>query len=227
LCTADAQCVDAAPPAPPSFYTAGAPIEAPPDRSVEAHDGFMLRLTLGFGFAGAARDVRHDVFSTLGGDGETKFSGFGDTFSLDIGASPVDNLVIHGRLASYNMPSPKIKRRGNELGDNSENAVDAVLLGPAVTYYFMPVNLYLTGAIGIGAVGVRISQEDDNSHFGTGFSLNFDVGKEWWVGDQWGLGVAGRFWYTHASAENFEDDDGADADYALVGFAVLFSATYQ
>ena len=223
-CTAAAQCErDAVAPA-LSFYKPEPEILPGKDPTAERHDGFMLRLTLGFGYGGATREVRSDPRGLLGGDGKTKLSGLGVGFSLDIGGAPVDNLVIHGRYAQYNLAAPRIRRRNADLDNRFENGLSAALFAPAVTYYIMPVNVYVTGAIGLVGMGVAIREEDDKAHVAGGFGLNLDVGKEWWVGDQWGLGVAARFWYSHASNG---DDDGADADYALTAFAVVFSATYQ
>jgi hypothetical protein len=35
----------------------------------------------------------------------------------------------------------------------------------------------------------------------TGFALDATVGKEWWVGDNWGLGFAGDFTYLSAQGQ--------------------------
>lgn len=104
-------------------------------------------------------------------------------------------------------------RRGN---------IVSLLYAPAVTYYFMPINLYLTGAIGASRVGLDYG--GDNSDWGNfGVGLNLDVGKEWWVGDDLGVGLAGRFWYTHATRELA----GLKGTDSFTGWALLFSGTYQ
>ena len=46
------------------------------------------------------------------------------------------------------------------------------------------------------------------------------VGKEWWVGTDWGIGVAGQVLIVRAS-DDFLGDIGG------LGFGVLFSATYN
>jgi hypothetical protein len=98
-----------------------------------------------------------------------------------------------------------------------------VLLGPAVTYYLMPINMYATAAAGLGVVIVtHEDDEDDDASSDGGFGLNVDIGKEWWVNANWGLGVAGRFWYTSA-----KDEEADDAEFECIGGGVLFSATYQ
>jgi hypothetical protein len=187
------------------------PPQAP---GAEAHDGFMLRLTLGFG-GGAAR---YDV-----GDTEVMLDGAALSFSLDIGGSPVENLVIHGRLSELAIADPTLTIGGDELGTIEDETFGFALLGPAVTYYFMPLNLYVTAAVGVSVGGGDDGERDDDTTE-AGWALNLDVGKEWWAGDQWGLGVAGRFWYSSVPDETLGGDS---IDIALAGFAVLFSATYQ
>jgi hypothetical protein len=85
-----------------------------------------------------------------------------------------------------------------------------------VTYYFMPVNLYLSGSAGFGSLEFdgNISGETD-----MGLALDLTVGKEWWVGDNWGLGVAGGFGY-HSLPE-----EGLDENWSGTSFVVRFTAT--
>jgi hypothetical protein len=40
---------------------------------------------------------------------------------------------------------------------------------------------------------------------------------------QLGLGVAARFWYTHAT----DKEEGFDITFDVSGFAILFGATHQ
>ena len=152
-CTADGQCIAAHPAsgAPPGrFFANGAGDMLAKDPTAERHDGFMLRLTLGFGGGTVTRHIKNDPLEVLGGDGKTTFSGFGEHFSLDIGGAPTENLIISGRLSTFGLINPKVKRRGESLDANDDDGGASILIGPAITYYFMPVNLYLTGALGLG-----------------------------------------------------------------------------
>ena len=214
-CTAQGECI-----ADPN--AAGTPPEdaapPPPEEGSEQHDGFMLRATIGFGGA----RVRVDGNALLIAD-EAEFSGGGLLWSLDVGGSPVDDLVIHGRLAQITLGSPNTTLDGDDEGTIDELSAGALLLGPAVTYYFMPINLYATAAVGLGVIVVtHEDDEDSEATSDAGLALNFDVGKEWWVNDQWGLGLAGRFWYTAA-----KDEESDDAEFDCIGGGLVFSATYQ
>jgi hypothetical protein len=100
----------------------------------------------------------------------------------------------------------------------------AYLFGPAVTYYFMPANVYVTGAVGLSALTLRTSDaDDDGESTDVGLGVNLDAGKEFWVGPDWGLGVAARVWWSM-----IKDKEGTlESDVSFVGAALLFSATYQ
>jgi hypothetical protein len=54
----------------------------------------------------------------------------------------------------------------------------------------------------------------------TGFGFNLMVGKEWWVSDNWGLGVALQLLLAGA-----KDRDGTEWDSGAL--AVLFTATHN
>ena len=131
--------------------------------------------------------------------------------------------MIHGRIAYLMLFEPQVTLDGNKVGTANNTTVVAYLVGPAITYYLMPANVYLTGAVGLSWLRLDNSDVNESARTDVGFGLNADIGKEWWVGDDWGLGVAGRFWFTHTSTS----DSGVSEDENTTGFAVLFSATYQ
>src|SRR5262249_37669586 len=132
-----------------------------------------------------------------------------------------ENAVIHARIADFFEFSPHVTLNGHDEGD-ANASVGGVFVGPAFTYYFMPVNIYLTGAVGISWIrAVNGSSNEYTSNIGLG--LNADIGKEWWISDDWGLGMAARFWFTHAT----DKDSGLDIKFDMTGVGALFTATYQ
>jgi len=219
-CTAEAVCeVDPGVP-PPRFF--GGP-EAPPPKSragVEQHDGLMLRFMFGFGSAGSSASG-----TELDLDREIEHSGFSVSFSADVGGAPEENLILHGRLAMMAITRPQQTIDGVEQpeDDVTVDAVDALLLGPALSYYFMPANIYVTAAAGLSWLAFPDEEDDESDATQGGIGFNVDVGKEWWVSYDWGLGVAARFWYTRLHDEN----DGLALDHDFLGWGILFSATYQ
>jgi len=77
----------------------------------------------------------------------------------------------------------------------------------------MPANIYLSPTVGLGRLSI------DNDHTDIGLVTDLTIGKEWWVGSQWGLGVAGAVGFHSIS------DGDVDGSWEAVTFAVRFSAT--
>ncbi len=235
---------DGAPPPPPSYAPAEQPaspatygkLGGTPEPEIEKgdwdpwehvgankhrHDGFMLRLAIGVAFGGMTGD------DFLLDGSETAAGGAGFSTTIGIGGALTDNLVLNADLFQMTVLDPTIEVDGHELGDADvygedrgvgEN-VELTGLGVGVTYYFMPVNVYIAGAIGLGQV-VFVSDSGERAGSDAGLALHALVGKEWWVGVDWGIGVAGELAFVSAKDDYLGDVTG-------LGFAVLFSATYN
>jgi hypothetical protein len=184
-----------------------APTHANAGGEPRTHDGFFLRLSAGSGGANASAD-------TPGGSLELEGTGSGDV-NIAIGGAVKPNLILHGTLWGWLISDPDATGPfgpGTLVGD-----VDLSAFGGGLTYYFMPVNIYLSGSAGFGTMTVdsgAIQGETDS-----GFVTDLTLGKEWWVGGSWGLGVAGGFGY-HSIP-----DGGIDADWTGTSWAVRFTAT--
>jgi hypothetical protein len=227
LCTANGECIARAPVFPEGQAPTTA-VDAGPDPDAERHDGFMLRMALTLG---ASRTTESLVSETLGST-EFVYSGFSVAFSFDLGAAPIDDLVIHGRFAGFVNPSPTLSQDGDELGELNGLSLSADLFGVGVSYYFMPINVYVTGVVGPSWLSLSADDDDADEEISTdlGIGFNFDIGKEWWVSDNWGLGVAGRLWLTVLEHDSDLAMTGAAVsavDYTFIGYGVSFSATYQ
>jgi hypothetical protein len=96
-------------------------------------------------------------------------------------------------------------------------------IGGGLTYYFMPINIYLTGSLlfAFGAAAAEGANLDPSLevslHAGTGYAAELTLGKEWWVVRGIGLGVALQL--MHAS---FGSDPTAIAGTSV---QLLLSAT--
>ena len=58
-----------------------------------------------------------------------------------------------------------------------------------------------------------------------GIGVNLVGGKEWWVSDNWGLGVAGQLF--GARVKDKEVVMGSKPTWMLVGFSLAFTATFN
>lgn len=151
------------------------------------HDsGFFLRLTFGAGMASsqASQAGYLRAFDGLAVDG-----------ALSLGAIVAPNLALHGTFFGWNVLEPYFEYRDG--GDTAsgylgETTLAMAAFGPGLTYYFMPYNAYISGSLGLG--GLSLSEEDGATFRARrGVAGELLVGKEWFVGAQVGLGLAGAF----------------------------------
>jgi hypothetical protein len=174
-----------------------------------AHDGFYMRLS--FGFGGAASS----------GAGE-KYSGGSFAFGAAFGGALTQHLILYGEFLLHAIPDPTRDGFGSsQTLDGTE--VDILGFGPGVAYYFMPLNLYLSGTLLIQQVQLSNTNDSGNSVAltKTGIGCSLMVGKEWWVSDDWGLGVAAQLLLGSAK------DPYSDAHWTSRGVAIMFSSTYN
>jgi hypothetical protein len=169
-------------------------------------EGFFLRLSGGFGSA------RTEV--TDNGTSYT-YSGPAADGNFAIGGIVASNLALHGTLFGWGISRPTIEAGSNSVEAEGELTLGA--FGGGVTYYIMPVNIYLSGSLGAGKLDY--SQDNFSGRSGYGFIGDFSAGKEWWVGESWALGVALGLTF-HTIPDNDTEDNWSGGSVA-----VRFSAT--
>jgi len=227
MCMPDGRC---APPSPLASEPLDEDVPPRPDPGNRAHDGFMFRGTLGFGASSLSETPRGGTLNAADTDERaTTYSGASLGLSLDFGASVIDDLVLHARLGFNGLLAPSVTVDGVDQGSFDTAGVSAGFFGLGVTYYLMPLDGYVTGAIGWSGLSFSFDSLGGQRarHWSTqsGLGLQLDVGKEWWVSRSWGLGAALRGSYT--GLRDLDTKAGRNADYTFLGLGVLFSATYQ
>lgn len=173
-------------------FALSTPTQALADRG-GTHDGFFLRLSTGLGYASVSGD----------NDNSATFKGATSQSSIAIGGIVTENLALHADIFAVTLVSPDVTIGGITYSD-LDITMRAGALGIGLTYYFMPLNLYLSGSIGAAVASTKVVFTDSTSRTyesGTGFGLNLMVGKEWWVSENWGIGVAGQLIYVDISTE--------------------------
>ena len=156
------------------------------------HDGFFLNLALGFGYQGFTYDANKAIF-------DMEANGMSSEFDIKLGGCIAPNTLLHATI----------------LG--------VANVGIGVTYY-LPQNVFFSGSIGLAAFNLQDNTDSDNEITGqtdSGLGVQLAVGKEWWVSDNWGLGVSAAF--TYGAAEDKDDMGDANA----FGVNVMFSATFN
>ena len=199
-----------------------APGQYPPLDEVGAHehDAFYFRVL----FGPATMQAR---------TGHRSLSGGGFDLGLSAGHALRKDLILHLDSIFSSALSPSYEVDGEAMDDRSISAV-AVGLGPGVTYY-APHTLYATGAVyasWLNRTETREVPPDPADPLGqpgteevydrsdTGIGASLTLGKEWWVTESWGLGIAAR-----AYLASMPDAESADTTWGVHSLGLLFSAT--
>jgi hypothetical protein len=172
-----------------------------------------MRLALGVGYTDSS-DSYHGRSQS--------FSGTSVLFDVALGGAITPNLVIFGEFVGHMIPDPTYKVSGYPSENWSGDTFNAIGIGPGLSYYIMPENMFVSGSLLFQALTLSSRHSDysaDVANSGIGFSLM--LGKEWWVAADWGLGVAGQFLFGSAK------DAYVDARWTTVSGGVLLTATYN
>jgi hypothetical protein len=174
------------------------------ESTVHRHLGFFLHLDIGVGYLGT---------SASQAAGGSSLSGAALPLSIVIGGAVAEDWIIAGDLWGAAGPSPS----GWEWGATVLSGA-----GLNVTHYFMPANVFVSITPSFTALVI-----DNGQGFvertKTGFGGKLVIGKEWWVGDHWGLGVAAEGFF----AVNKDNGTGATGSWTTFGGGIVFSATYN
>jgi hypothetical protein len=185
------------------------------------HDGFFLRLQVGAAVGGTSYDAA--AASGVGSD-RVHTVGAGAVTQVAVGWSVYENLILHANLHLAQLSG--LKRAGGESYDE-ENEVSTLVgfFGAGASYYFMPANIYVSGAIGPGGVSEIFGPNHEDYESDVGFGSSLTIGKEWWIGRhaEWALGVALTGSYYRAPLEV----DGVDSNFQAFLGGALLSATYN
>ncbi len=189
------------------------PVAPPGDATVHRHFGFFLRPDLGVGYMTTSEPT-----GTPSGD--VTISGAAGVFGFAIGGAVAENVILAAHLYDGVVVNPKVSLSSGQVGTTSNASLTMWGIGPEFTYYFMPGNIYFSGTVALTQMLLTANGRDTKSNVGIGTRLA--LGKEWWVGDHWGLGLVG-----HASSSWNQDGGGSSPTLTTWVFALAFSATYN
>lgn len=168
--------------------------------------GVFLRLSAGFGTASTETSASGVAFGLSGMTGDV---------NLAIGGMVAPHLALHGTLFGWMVDDPEFEIGGISVDAHADLDLNAI--GGGLTYYFMPVNIYVSGSLGAGTLAIEGPGGEGETD--TGVVLDLTAGKEWWVGNRWGIGIAGAFGYHDVPEE------GLPNNWSGTSFAIRFTAT--
>ncbi len=176
------------------------------------HLGFFLQLDSGFGY------LRSTAGSTASLP-EISISGPAFSLAVGVGGAVAEDTVLAGQVWTLGAISQTITVGGLEASAGDTTLVISGF-GPTFVYYFMPANLFLS--VTPSLTTVQISGGGISGETQLGFGLRAAVGKEWWVGDHWGIGLTGQLYL----ASN-KDKGVSPPTWTSFGGVLAFSATYN
>jgi hypothetical protein len=130
-------------------------------------------------------------------------------------------VIIYGELGGIIFLSPEMKIAGQSAG-SPDVTLNISGFGAGMSYYIMPENIYF--AISLLVSGATLENGGITYESENGFGFNLMAGKEWWVGEQWGLGIAG---FLHYSSMNDQEFYGETPSISNIGYGLIFSITYN
>jgi len=188
------------------------PYQPPPrggyDTTYRRHFGFYIRPDVGFGYQTSS-------------ESGVSLSGPAASIGLAIGGALSENSILAGHLFGSGVSNPSVSGPGIS-GTANDTTFTMSGIGLQYTRYFMPSNLYLSTTLALTRMRSSTPRGDFDSDSGIGGRVSF--GKEWWVGDHWGLGLVGHLSF---SANQDPVPGGGSNSLTTWAFSAAFSATYN
>lgn len=173
------------------------------------HTGFFSHVDIGLGYTSASAD-----YSGI----EVKNTGIGSAWHIAIGGSVMPRLAVHFSGFGFDTFGGELSIDGDKV-KGEDGGITSTALGAGATYY-LPINLYFSGSVGVAFPAV-VDGAGDGTSLKPGLAARGAVGYEWWVGPYWGLGVAAQVQYLRAT----DDAVTGDATWNSLMFGPAFTAT--
>lgn len=202
---------------PPAAISATAPAAG-----AHVHDGFYLRL--GTGFGAYNESIRQNA-----ADDDTQVTGIASVGEIALGGALRPGVIVGGGIFSCGvLASDRAVRGPAPPSEVIDSQGTFTIVGPFVDYYFdARRGLHLQGAIGFASLrGLRVeSGEFDKDAIALGGGVMVGFGYEWWVSNEWSLGILGRITSGFATGK---DATGVRWNHAVgASPSVLFTGTYN
>ncbi len=203
-------------PAPVYSHPPAAPVTPRQDEGARRHDGFYLRLQLGPGYFHDAQSREREGQNAVL---VSEVSGFATGFEVLAGGTIGNGVVIGGTLAIT-----RVANYDRTVGSDTAETADVIgftMLASFVDWYPDPeVGFHVLGVLGLAGA----SSKDRDWNPG-GLAIGAGVGYDWWIADQWSIGVLGKVVVAGLGEEPEAGDDRlAEGVFAP---SLMFGGTYH
>jgi hypothetical protein len=199
---------------PPPVYRAA----PPPTAGVHTHDGFFARVQLG----AASTTFRIDgVPGTL--------SHGNAALNIQLGGALTPHVLLFGEIFGNTAGSFHAPGAPAATATSDQSGATLAGIGIGAAYCFMPVNVCLAATLGETSVtptGV-LAMDRARKQSDSGGALKLGVTKEWWIGDDWGLGASVQYLQTAAMHDSEPYANLPNTVWHASSFALLASITYN
>jgi hypothetical protein len=148
-------------------------------------------------------------------------SGPAGVFGFVIGGAVAENIILGAHIYDGVVVNPTVSLSSGQSATTTNASLTLYGIGPEFTYYWMPSNIYFSGTIALTRISMTANGNSSDSN--VGFGSRLALGKEWWVSDHWGMGLAGHV----SSSWNKDSGSGNAPTLTTWAFALAFSATYN
>lgn len=148
------------------------------------HDGFYMQVSGGLGYYNSSAEA---------GGTEVSFSGLTVPASFFMGGTLIPGLTLGGGFFIDYGPSPAYEVNGQEQTTGIDLSQFVIGIGGLVDYYLDPAGgLHFQGFVGWGGLETSADGNVGGSD-PTGLVTFIGAGYDWWIGDEWSVGVVARF----------------------------------
>lgn len=180
---------------------------------VRRHDGFYMRLELGAGYLAGSRvsetdayQFEEDVYQLVG-----NVTGIAQVGAFMLGGTVASGFVLGGGAWGSNAPLSDYSGQVVEMGERPFTIADrnagvglasTSVIGPFLAWYPDPTNgLNAEVAFGLGVGTIESNAFTDTfnveGYAAAGWGLQVGFGYDFWIGEQWSLGLLARASYVN------------------------------
>lgn len=159
--------------------------------------------------------------------GSLSISGIDGAFSAAIGGAVMENLIVAGELWAASATSPQVTLNDVTVSTTDDVSLNLAGIGPSVTYYLMPANVFASISPSLGRVTIKDGRDASSAATRLGFATRLAIGKEWWVARNLGIGIAGNLHLGVNQDELATDTSRITFYWTTLAGGLAFSGTYN